>query len=73
MSSSSKNTSAEMKLEALRVAQGELCSGNMSGSVYMQLSPGAAAFLTDRTVAMESVSKGIRATIEADDLRGIRK
>jgi hypothetical protein len=54
------------KLEALRVAQAELVSGNTNGSVYLQASPGAAAFLTDRTVAIEVISEGIRSTIEAD-------
>jgi len=56
----------EAKLEALRVAQTELCSGDTNGSVYVQLSPGAAMFLTDRSLAVEQVSKDIRGIIAAD-------
>ena len=55
------------KLERLRVAQAELCSGDTTGSVYTQLSPGAAMFLTDRAVALENVTKEIVVVIEHDE------
>ena len=58
----------ETKLEALRVAQAELCSGNTNGSIYMQLSHGVAMFLTDRTITLDKVSQGIRNAIEGDDM-----
>lgn len=48
------------KLEALRVAQAELSSGDTTGKVFMQTSPGAAMFLTDREVAKEKVAAEIR-------------
>ena len=60
-------TELKTKLERLRVAQGELCSGDTTGSVYTQISPGAAMFLTDRVVALESVSKEIGNVIEREE------
>jgi hypothetical protein len=60
-------TELKTKLEGLRVAQGELCSGNLTGSVYTQVSPGAAMFLTDRVVALENVSKEIHNVINRDE------
>jgi len=48
------------RLEALRVAQAELSGGDTSGRVFVQHSPGAAMFLTDRAVAKEKVASDIR-------------
>jgi hypothetical protein len=56
------------RLEALRVAQAELSSGDTSGNVFVQLSPGAAMFLTDRSVAQEKVASEIRAIVWGEDL-----
>jgi hypothetical protein len=64
-------TELKTKLERLRVAQGELCSGDTTGSVYTQLSPGSAMFLTDRFVAVANVSKEIRAVIEHDEREAV--
>ena len=50
----------EKLLEEYRVAQAELSSGNTNGNVYMQLSPGAGLFLTDRIIAVENISNRIR-------------
>jgi hypothetical protein len=55
-------------LEALRVAQAELSSGDTSGSVFRQFSPGAAMFLTDRSVTQEKVASEIRAIVLGEDL-----
>jgi hypothetical protein len=56
----------EDQLEALRVAQAELLSGNTDGNVYIQVSPGAAMFLTDRTLAVNQVSNQIRSVMKGD-------
>lgn len=53
-------------LTALRVAQSELVSGNTSGQVFVQLSPGAAMFRTDRTVAQDMVASKIQQAIVAE-------
>ena len=58
--------SSAATLAALRVAQAELCSGNTNGAVYIQLSPGAAMFRTDRVVALEKVSKEVSQVIQRD-------
>ena len=57
--------SREQRLQALRVAQSELCSGDVSGNVYTQVSPGAAMFLTSREVAINDVTKRIRDIVQA--------
>jgi hypothetical protein len=44
----------------LRVAQSELVSGDKSGKVFVRLSEGAVAFLTDRPKAQEQVSTKLR-------------
>ena len=67
------SSEAEQRLEALRVAQSELVSGNTDGRVYMRASPGAALFLTDRTVAIQKVSEQIKGTIKADNGGGMSK
>jgi hypothetical protein len=61
--------SSTATLEALRVAQAELCSGNMNGAVYIQLSPGAAMFQTDRVVTLEKLSKEICQAIQRDGMK----
>ena len=55
------------RLEALRVAQGELCSGDTTGSVYVQLSPGAVLVQTDRSVALANVARAIMEAISRED------
>ena len=59
--------SSAASLEALRVAQAELCSGNTKGSVYFQLSPGAVMIQTDRVVILEKLSKEILRAIQHDE------
>ena len=59
--------SSTSKIESLRVAQAELCSGDTSGAVYLQLSPGSVIHLTDRSLAIDLVSRKIQETIRADD------
>lgn len=49
-----------LRLEALRVAQAELSSGDTTGKVFIQASPGAAMFLTDREAAKKKVAAEIR-------------
>jgi hypothetical protein len=51
------------RLVALRVAQAELRSGDTSGKIFVQLSEGAAMFLTDRSVAQEKVASEIRTIV----------
>ena len=63
----SKASTAEEKLNALRVAHAELCSGDTSGDVYLQPSPGAAMFLTSREIAVNHVTNEIRTILKADD------
>jgi hypothetical protein len=57
---------SEDHLEALRVAQAELLSGNTNGDVFLQASPGAAMFLTDRTLAVNHVTNQIRTIMTGD-------
>jgi hypothetical protein len=52
--------------EELRVADQELLSGNTRGKVFLQLSKGAVAFLTDRPVVQARVSRQLRENIEAE-------
>jgi hypothetical protein len=52
--------------EELRVADQELSSGNTKGQVFVQVSKGAVAFLTDRPVVQARVSRQLRASIEAE-------
>lgn len=49
----------KQQLESLRVAQLELVSGNTSGNVFVQLSPGAVFFHTDRQNAKEKIRNDI--------------
>jgi hypothetical protein len=51
------------KISELRVAQAELVSGNTQGRVFMRLSPGAVAFVTDRKVAEERVASDLRKSL----------
>jgi hypothetical protein len=44
----------------LRVAQGELISGDTSGRVFCRLSPGAAAIQMDRTKLQDQVAADLR-------------
>ena len=64
--------SSAASLEALRVAQAELCSGNTNGAVYIQLSPGAALFRTDRVATLEKVSKEIQRVIQRDEVESAK-
>ena len=56
-------TNPEEKITTLRVAQAELSSGDTSGNVYMRLSPGSVAFLTNRSVVEARVDKMIQQEI----------
>lgn len=58
--------SSTSNLDALRVAQTELVSGDTSGQVFLQLSPGAAMFRTDRTVAQGVVASKIQESVAAE-------
>ena len=58
-------TAAKDYLDTLRVADQELSSGNRTGKVYVQLSTGSAAFLTERPVAQTRISRKLRAAIDA--------
>lgn len=51
------------ELDVLRVAQSELASGSTKGEVYLQASPGAVMFLTERSVAQVKVASQIQAAI----------
>ena len=55
----------ERSLQELRVADQELSSGSQQGKVYVQLSPGAVAFLSDRPVAQARVSRQLHGAIVA--------
>ena len=54
-------------LEVLRVAQQELSSGNQSGRVFYQLSPGAVALSIDRPVLQARVSRLLHEAIDKKD------
>jgi hypothetical protein len=58
----------EETLAELRVAKSELLTGNTNGNVYLQVSPGAALVLTDRTVAINQVSHQIQALMNAGNV-----
>ncbi|KAL7463752.1 hypothetical protein ACHAXS_004103 [Conticribra weissflogii] len=47
------------QIQELKVAKSELTSGDTSGLVYKQSSPGAAFFVTPRWKAIEGVQKKI--------------
>jgi hypothetical protein len=53
-------------IETLRVADQELLSGNTAGRVFVRLSPGAAAILTERPTAQARVSRQLRTAVDAD-------
>jgi len=55
-----------LRVEQLRVADQELSSGNTRGEVYVRLSPGSVAFLTDRPVAQARVSRQLRQAVDSD-------
>jgi hypothetical protein len=63
---SSSTTKTTTSLEELRVAQAELCSGDTGGRVYTQVSKGAVLLLTDRTLALQQVSRKIRQELLAE-------
>ena len=60
-----KETS-QQSLEVLRVASQELSSGNQTGQVFLQLSPGAVAFSLERPVLQARVSRLLHEAIEKD-------
>lgn len=62
---SSMSTSEDRSVQELRVADQELSSGDQTGKVFVQLSSGAVAFLTDRDVAQARVSRHLRKAIDA--------
>jgi hypothetical protein len=59
-------SSSKPSIEELRVSQQELSSGNTKGQVFVQLSKGAVAFLTDRLVVQARVSRQLRERIDAE-------
>jgi hypothetical protein len=59
-------TTGSSDLSALRVAQAELMSGDTSGKVYVRLSPGSVAFLTERSKVEEKVSIQLRQAVLQD-------
>ena len=59
-------------LQELRVADQELSSGNQTGAVYVRLSPGAVAFLTERHVAQARVSRHLRDAIDSSPVTTTR-
>ena len=61
----SKSTIEDHYVQELRVADQELSSGDQTGKVFVQLSPGAVASLTDRDVAQARVSRHLRKAIDA--------
>jgi hypothetical protein len=63
---SSTTNTPPTDIETLRVADQELLSGNTAGRVFVRLSPGAAAILTERPVAQARVSRQLRTAIDAD-------
>lgn len=60
--SSNTGMSLLQRIQELRVADHELRVGK--GAVYMQLSAGAVAFLTDRPVAQARVSRKLRQAVQ---------
>jgi hypothetical protein len=64
--SKSKSNNPTTDIETLRVADQELLSGNTAGRVFVRLSPGAAAILTERPTAQARVSRQLRAAVDAD-------
>ena len=63
------STTDASRLEALRVAQAELSSGDTSGNVFVQLSPGSAMFLVARSAAQEEVASEIRQVLLGEDFK----
>lgn len=59
-----RSSNSKPTLEELRVADQELSSGNVQGRVFVQISPGAVAFLTDRPVAQARVSRLLKQAID---------
>lgn len=54
------------RLEELRVAQAELSSGDTSGRVLVQSSPGAVFRVTERSATKETVASEIRQLVLKD-------
>ena len=67
-SQESTNSIPQHSVDVLRVAQQELSSGNRSGQVFCQLSPGAVAFAVDRPVLQARVSRLLHQAIEKDSV-----
>ena len=61
---SSSSPSQQQSLDILRVAQQELSSGNQSGQVFVQLSPGAVALAVERPVVQARVSRLLQHAID---------
>jgi len=57
---------SDKNIQVLRVADQELKAGDTSGKVFVQLSKGAAAILTDRPVAQARVSRQLRQAIATE-------
>ena len=63
----------DRKLDELRVADAELQSGKTSGRTFLQYSPGAVAFLTDRPVVQARVSRLIQEQVTAPPIESKHK
>ena len=59
-SNSNSNSNNDTTIQALRVAQAELSSGNTQGKVFMRLSEGAVALQVDRSKAQDLVNADLR-------------
>lgn len=63
MNNESKKSTANksnISIQELKVAQSELVSGDISGNVYIQNSPGAAFLPIDRNDALRTLDEKIR-------------
>jgi len=66
-SSANSHANLQQKIQELRVADQELHAGDQSGRVFLQLSSGSAAFLTDRLVAQARVVRQLHRAIDHDE------
>lgn len=67
MSSGGSSSNLQKKIQELRVADQELHSGDQTGRIFLQLSVGSAAFLTERSVAQARVVRQLHRAIEQED------
>ena len=65
LSSAVRNNNS-ITMQELRVADQELHSGDQTGRVFLQLSPGSVAWIMDRPVAQTRVRRQLRQALEQD-------